>query len=226
MARRNTGDPILDKLAKRKNMAGYELRGSYEAPKKETKQIAGNVTPRRGKRVEGPDKDYTGRRNIWNQEKNRATTREKSTDRTGKVTEKKITTKTRTVSPRRTVVTTGGSVASPASKKGYNPIINPGGKIVQEGKIKTIRNKRVDRFLEKNPGYKVGDRNLKTKVKTETKTYNQKYPDRVFEYKTRTSKKGRLGAAREYQAKSIPRKILQSVPHVLAALGGRYHLKK
>jgi hypothetical protein len=217
MAKKTTGDPIVDKLAKRKNMTGYELRSQISTPKEKT-EPTGNVNPRRGRvKTEGPDKDYSGKRNIWNQQKDKVTTRESSTDRQGKVTEKKITTKTRTISPKRTVVTTEGSVASPKNKKPYN-WFNPGGKLVQEGKAKTIRTKRVDKFLEKNPEYKVGDPVLKTKVKEEVKRYKPGQSNAPQTFTTKSSKKGRVAVAREYQAKSIPRKIVQSLPAAITGI--------
>lgn len=172
---------------------------------------------------EKDDKDYSGKRNIWGQTKDKITTREKSTDRSGKVTEKTITTKTRSISPNKTAVYNGGDVTA-RSSKGYNPVLRPGGQMTQKGKAKTVRTERLDKFLEKNPEYKVADRTLKTKVKTDTKTYTEpklklregqdyvsKSPQ-VFEHTSRTSKKGKVAEAREYQAKSLPRKIAQSLP--------------
>jgi hypothetical protein len=172
---------------------------------------------------EKKDKDYSGRRNVFGQTKDKVTTREKSTDRSGKVTEKTITTKTRSISPNRTAVYNGLDVTK-RSKKGYNPVLRPGGQITQQGKAKTVRTARLDKFLEKNPEYKVIDGTLKTKVKTDTKTYSDpklklkkgqtfvsKAPQ-IFERTSRTSKKGKVAEAREYQAKSLPRKIIQSLP--------------
>jgi len=230
MARKTNGDPIIDKLAKRKNMTGYELRSQRSTPKKAS-EPTGNVTPRRGVKVEGPDKDYYGKRNIWGQEKNKVTTRTKETDKRGKVTEKKIVTKTRNISPKRTTVSRTGSVDKPASSDEYNPLFRPGGKVVQEGKAKTIRTKRVEKFLAKHKDYTVGDRNLKTKTKTETKTYKPGSPS-VNTSTNKKTKKGRVAVARSYQAKTIPRKIVQSLPHiVLSALitqgsRGKYLLKQ
>ena len=212
MARKNTGDPIVDKLAKRKNMAGYELRSSYKAPKKETKQISGNVTPRRGTKVAGPDKDYSGRRNIWNQEKNKVTTRTKETDKRGKVTEKKITTKTRTISPKRTAVYTGGNV----SKTG--PGFPSLGYLIQEGKAKTVKTKRLAKVLEKHPEYKVADRKLKTKVREDVKTYTPGSKNAPHNYTTKKSKKGIVANARASQAKLLPKKIIHGLFHTGAGV--------
>ena len=110
-----------------------------------------------------PSKDYTGKRNILGQQKSRVSTETETVNKKGKpgVTKTLTTTKTRSISPNRTAVVGPGRTVSSKSRGSDHKYYT------QKTKVKTVKNKNLDEFLEKNPDYKVTDGNLKTKTRTE-----------------------------------------------------------
>jgi len=110
-----------------------------------------------------PDKDYSGKRNILGQQKSRVSTEKDTVNKDGKpgVTTTLTTTKTKSISPNRTAVEGPGRVVSSKSRGSDHKYYT------QKTKVKTVKNKNLDEFLEKNPDFKVTDGNLKTKTRTE-----------------------------------------------------------
>lgn len=105
-----------------------------------------------------PWKDYSGKRNIFGQEKSRATTFEVD----DKGNEIVTTTNTKSISPNRTAVVGPGRAISSKSRGSDHTYYT------QKTKVKTVKNKNLDEFLEKNPDFKVTDGTLKTKKRTQT----------------------------------------------------------
>ena len=114
-----------------------------------------------------PEKDYKNKRNILGQRKSRVSTVSTSDDGTKNTY---TTTKTKSISPNRTAVAGPGRTVSSKSRGSDNRYYT------QKTNVKTVKNKNVDKFLEKNPGYKVTDGTLKTKTKTVTVKDKTKYP--------------------------------------------------
>jgi hypothetical protein len=110
-----------------------------------------------------PSKDYTGKRNILGQQKSRVSTETETVNKKGKpgVTKTLTTTKTRSISPNRTAVVGPGRVVKSKNRGSEHSYLKP------KAKVRTVKNKNLDKFLEKHPGYKTTDGTLKTKTRTE-----------------------------------------------------------
>ena len=110
-----------------------------------------------------PSKDYTGKRNILGQQKSRVSTETETVNKKGKpgVTKTLTTTKTRSISPNRTAVVGPGRVVKSKSRGSEHSYLKP------KAKVRTVKTKNLDKFLEKHPGYKLTDGTLKTKTRTE-----------------------------------------------------------
>jgi hypothetical protein len=134
-----------------------------------------------------PDRDYENKRNILGQQKSRTSTHDWEVGDAEKNSMAKFnfvttTTKTKSISPNRTAVVGPGRTVSSKSRGSDHKYYT------QKTKVKTIKNKNLDKFLEKNPGYKVTDGNLKTKTKTVRTSGAQKVipPSSSSEYKEAT----------------------------------------
>jgi len=99
----------------------------------------------RKKKAENPNKDYRGRRNIFGQVKDKQTniTTERN-DKTGKTTTRKEVVKTRSISPKRTVVVRSGSTTK--NEPGYI------GQFRSKGDVKAVKTKNLDKFLKRKDG--------------------------------------------------------------------------
>ena len=116
-----------------------------------------------------PSKDYTGKRNILGQQKSRVSTETETVNKKGKpgVTKTLTTTKTRSISPNRTAVVGPGRVVKSKSRGSEHSYLKP------KAKVRTVKNKNLDSFLEKHPGYKTTDGTLKTKTRAEKMAWDK-----------------------------------------------------
>lgn len=116
-----------------------------------------------------PDKDYSEKKNILGQQKSRVSSSSETINKVGKpgITYTFTTTKTKSISPNRTAVTGPGRLIKSKSRGSDNVYYTP------KTKVRTVKNKNVDKFLEKNPNYKVTDGTLKTKTRTEKEIYDK-----------------------------------------------------
>ena len=99
----------------------------------------------RKKKAENPNKDYKGRRNIFGQVKDKQTniTTERDNKR-GTTTTRKEVVKTRSISPKRTIVVKSGNTTK--NEPGYI------GQFKSKGDVKAVKTKNLNKFLKRKDG--------------------------------------------------------------------------
>jgi hypothetical protein len=190
----------------------------------------------RKKKAENPNKDYIGRRNIFNQVKDKKTniTTERD-DKKGTTTTRKEVVKTRSISPKRTVVVKSGNTTE--APLGYKGIFK------SKGDVKAVKTKNVDNFIKRKDGKYMPSSNPNQRVLVTKKDIEVKKTTDAFQGKKKEIEKSRknnttvmdndrtntmtgqkvernaLNKTRIYKAKQLPKRVAVAAQNSLMAIG-------
>jgi|688.fasta_scaffold633463_2 hypothetical protein len=190
----------------------------------------------RKKKASNPNGDYRGRRNIFGQVKDKQTniTTERN-DKRGTTTTRKEVVKTRSISPKRTVVVKSGSTTE--APLGYKGIFK------SKGDVKAVKTKNLDNFIKRkggkytpssNPNQRVLVTKKDIEVKKTTDAFRTKKKElekaaknnsTVMDLERTNTMKGTkiernpLNKTRIYKAKQLPKRVAVAAQNGLMALG-------
>ena len=190
----------------------------------------------RKKKSENPNKDYRGRRNIFGQVKDKQTniTTERDNKR-GTTTTRKEVVKTRSISPKRTVVVRSGNTTNP--ELGYKGIWK------SKGDVKAVKTKNVDKFLKRKDGKYMPSSNPNQRVlvtkkdievtkKRDAFATNKKAQenarknnktildsDKVNTMSGKKVERSALNKTRTYKAKQLPKRVAVGIQNAVVAYG-------